>query len=276
MDADRIAENDSQKGLVVQIQGSSFVDGPGIRTTIFLKGCPLRCQWCCNPETQEFHPEENQLYPEKGTSKIFGKWLTVDEVMQVIVKDIRFYRSSGGGVTIAGGEPTFQPDFTLKLIQRCHELDIPVALDTCGYTVNQKAVMALESADVLLFDLKNMNPAEHARNTGVSNDRILANLKRLVELKKYIVIRVPLIPGYTDTQPNIVAIGDFLADLGAGSLKEVNLLAYHLGGLTKYEMLGRPYPLDKNLQPQSEEQLQKIKQTLVSILGEGCPVYFGG
>jgi len=264
------------RGLVVQIQGSSFVDGPGIRTTIFLKGCPLRCKWCCNPETQEYRTEENQLFPEKGTGKIFGQWFTVDEVMQIVQKDIRFYRSSGGGVTIAGGEPTFQTNFTLELIRRCRELGIPTALDTCGYTVNRSAVTALETADILLYDLKNIDPIEHEKHTGVSNDRILRNLKRLVELKKDIIIRVPLIPGYTDTESNIVGIGDFLADLGEGAVKEVDLLAYHLGGLTKYEMLGRTYPLDKSLKPQSEDYLQEIKHTLTSIIGDSCPIYFGG
>jgi pyruvate formate lyase activating enzyme len=273
MQVDHIENN---KGLVVQIQGSSFVDGPGIRTTLFLKGCPLRCKWCCNPETQENRIEENKLFPEKGQSKIFGEWLTVDEVMQIVVKDIPFYRSSGGGVTIAGGEPSFQPAFALELIKRCKELEIHTALDTCGYTINNQAESVLEAVDMLLYDLKNMDPLEHEKNTGLRNDRILANLKRMAELKKEIVIRLPLIPGYTDTKQNITAIGDFLHSLGKGSIQQVDLLAYHLGGLTKYEMLGRVYPLDKSLKPQSEEYLQEIRQTLTLILGGSCPVYFGG
>jgi pyruvate formate lyase activating enzyme len=274
---DNLVENkENIKGLVVQIQGSSFVDGPGIRTTIFLKGCPLRCKWCCNPETQEYRPEENILYPEKGQRKIFGEWLTADEVMRIVSKDIPFYQSSGGGVTIAGGEPSFQPVFALELIKRCKELGIHTALDTCGYTINDQADRVLEAVDMLLYDLKNMDPIEHERNTGLRNDKILANLKRMAEMKKEIVIRVPLIPGYTDTKPNIIAIGEFLRVLDQGSLKQVDLLAYHQGGLTKYEMLGRIYPLDKNLKPQSDERLQEIKQTLISILGGSCPVYFGG
>jgi len=116
--------------------------------------------------------------------------------MEIVEKDIPFYRASGGGVTIAGGEPTYQPAFTLELIRRCKGLDIHTALDTCGYTVNKQSVRALEEADLLLYDLKNLNPDEHERNTGVRNDIILENLRRLAALKKDIMVRVPLIPGY--------------------------------------------------------------------------------
>jgi len=268
--------NEDKKGLIVQIQGSSFVDGPGIRTTVFLKGCPLRCKWCCNPECQEYYPEENKLFPEKGTSRVFGEWMTADEVIEIVKKDITFFRASGGGITIAGGEPTSYPAFTLELIRQCRELDISTALDTCGYTVSEQAVKVLEEADLLLYDLKNMDPVEHEQNTGVSNDIIQENLKRMVALKKNIIIRMPLIPGYTDTIENVNTIGNFINSLGEGSIKEIDLGAYHLGGLIKYEMLGRSYPLDKSMTPQSDEYLNEIRQTLISILGNSCPIYFGG
>jgi pyruvate formate lyase activating enzyme len=277
MAAIQIENNEKNlKGLIVQIQGSSFVDGPGIRTTIFLKGCPLRCKWCCNPETQEMRQEENKLFPEKGAGKTFGQWLSVEEVMQTVQKDLKFYRSSGGGVTVAGGEPSFQPAFALEVIKRCKELQIHTALDTCGYTINEQAEKVLENVDMLLYDLKIMDPAGHEQYTGLKNDRILNNLRRMAQSKKDIVIRIPLIPGITDTAQNIIAIGDFLNSLGKGSIKQVDLLAYHLGGLTKYEMLGRDYPMDKSLKPQSEERLQEIKQTLTSVFNIGCPVYLGG
>jgi pyruvate formate lyase activating enzyme len=225
---------------------------------------------------QEYFPEENKLFPEKGTSQVFGKWFTVDEVMEIVQKDIQFYQASGGGVTIAGGEPTSQPDFTLEIIDRCRELEIHTALDTCGYTINQEALRALEAADLLLYDLKIMDPTGHEQNTGVSNARILENLRRMVALKKDIIIRFPLIPGYTDTPENIRAVGSFLTGLGKGTIQEVDLLAYHLGGLTKYEMLGREYPIDKSLRPQSDEYLWEVKQTLAGIIGGACPIYFGG
>lgn len=267
--------NANKRGMVVRIQGSSFVDGPGIRTTIFLKGCPLRCLWCCNPEAQESYPEKNNLFPQKGTSELFGKWLTVGEVMEVVERDIPFYQASGGGVTIAGGEPTYQPIFVLELIRHCRELGIHTALDTCGYTISKQGVCVLEEADLLLYDLKNMDPDEHERNTGVRNDIILENLRRMVELKKDIIIRIPLVPGYTDTMKNIKAIGNYLVSLGEGGIREVDLLPYHQGGVIKYEMLCRNYPLDKSLRRASDKYLQEAKQTLTGILNGSCIVNLG-
>ena len=155
--------------------------------------------------------------------------MTVEEVMEIIAKDVPFFRASGGGVTIAGGEPTYQPVFCRELIRQCKALGIHTALDTCGYTVNEEAVMALEEADLLLYDLKNMDPDEHERNTGVSNQIILRNFKRIMELKKDTLIRVPLIPGYTDTPGNIRAIGDFLHSFGKLSVIQVDLLPYNRG-----------------------------------------------
>lgn len=263
------------KGLVNKIQGSSFVDGPGVRTTVFLKGCPLRCLWCCDPEGQQLFPEENRLYPQKGMNRVFGEWMTVDEVLEIVGKDIPFYRASGGGVTIAGGEPTYQPIFCRELIRRCKQLGIHTALDTCGYTMDEEAVMALEEADLLLYDLKNMDPGEHERNTKVSNQSILKNFKRIMELRKDTIIRVPLIPGYTDTPSHIKAIGDFLHNLGKLSVIQIDLLPYNRGGIIRYEMLGQEYPLEKNMARQSDEYLQEIKEILVKLLGESCPVNIG-
>ena len=265
-----------EKGLVTQIMGSSFVDGPGIRTTIFLKGCPLRCLWCCNPENQELYPEKNLLFPEKGNIDTFGEWLTVNEVMEIIKKDIVFYRASGGGVTIAGGEPTYQPTFTLELIRQCKELGIHTALDTCGYTASKQGIKVLEEGDLLLFDLKNMDSDEHERNTGLRNDVILENLRRMAQLKKPIIVRMPLIPDYTDTPENIRAIADFLVSLGNGSIRQIDILPYHEGGITKYEMLGKSYPLSTDLNPQSDEYLEQVKETLTSTLYESCTVNIGG
>ena len=263
------------KGLVNKIEGSSFVDGPGVRTTVFLKGCPLRCLWCCDPEGQHLFPEENKLYPQKGINKVFGQWVTADEVIEIVTRDIPFYRASGGGVTIAGGEPTYQPTFCRELIRRCKALGIHTALDTCGYTVDEESVITLEEADLLLYDFKNMDPDEHKRNTGVSNEIILRNFKRIMELRKDTIIRVPLIPGYTDTPSNIRAMGDFLHSLGNLSIIQIDLLPYNPGGIIRYEMLGQEFPLEKNMARQSDGYLQEIKEMLVQLLGGSCPVNIG-
>jgi pyruvate-formate lyase-activating enzyme len=161
------------------------------------------------------------------------------------------------------------------LIRRCKQLGIHTALDTCGYTMDEEAVMALEEADLLLYDLKNMDPGEHERNTKVSNQSILKNFKRIMELRKDTIIRVPLIPGYTDTPSHIKAIGDFLHNLGKLSVIQIDLLPYNRGGIIRYEMLGQEYPLEKNMARQSDEYLQEIKEILVKLLGESCPVNIG-
>lgn len=259
-------------GVVTAIHRGSFVDGPGIRTTIFMKGCPLRCLWCCNPECQEFYPEANRLFPQKG-EEVFGRHMKVSSVMDVVAKDIPFYRSSGGGVTIAGGEPTAQPEFVLHLIEMCRQLGIHVALDTCGYTINEQALMALEQADLLLFDLKVIDPYDHTQYTGSSNELILANLRRLAKLDKAVIIRIPLIPGYTDTIQNITSMAQFLAVIDNWMPKQIDLLPYHKGGLIKYEMLGRKPAIDLSINPPSYEHIMQVRQNME---GRGFRVQIGG
>jgi pyruvate formate lyase activating enzyme len=305
---------DNKSGLIFHIIRGSFVDGYGVRTTVFLKGCPLRCIWCCNPEGQQGYPEimftasecdgcgrclqicptnAIQLNTKSGGDKskidrelcinceecievcytgaldCFGKYYTVDELFDMIKKDEQFYRASGGGVTIGGGEPTFQPLFTYALLRKCRENYIHTAVDTCGYTPMSEGFKILEEADLLLFDLKNIDPKEHLRNTGVSNEPILANLKRLDAMRKVIIIRIPIIPGYTDSAQNIKSIAEFLSRLK--SVERVDLLAYHEYGGVKYGQLGRECKL--HIQPPAEEQINAIKATFERY---GLNVRLGG
>jgi len=268
------------KAPVFHIIHGSFVDGYGVRTTVFLKGCPLRCVWCCNPEGQNAFPELKvspaqcsgcgrcvsecpvhaiHAMPSAGNLRIdrsicthcghcveichkaaldtFGTYMTVDEVLDIVRRDEVFYRSSGGGVTIGGGEATCHPDFTLELIQRCKSAYIHAALDTCGHVTTRTGIRALEEADLLLYDLKCLNPETHRRLTGVSNEVILGNLERLSEMGRPMIIRVPLIPGCTDSNDNLTKIAEFIARLK--SVKRVDLLPYHRLGKMKYEQLGR-------------------------------------
>ncbi len=290
---------DKREGIVFHIIRGSFVDGYGIRTTVFLKGCPLRCLWCCNPEGQlkqlqiKYTPSACnscgrcaevcpynaiQIGPDKrallnrelctdcgqcidvcftGALSFFGKVMTVDEVWDIVKQDERYYRSSGGGVTIGGGEPTFQPYFTYALMKRCQENHIHVALDTCGYVDSKPVLRCLEEADLLLFDLKGLDEARHRDNTGVSNELILKNLIRLDAMGKAIIIRLPLIPGYTDSEINIEATAKLIS--GLKSVERVDLLAYHLYGSTKYEQLGMPDRLRMlNIQPLGGERLAAV------------------
>ena len=305
---------ENKKGLLFHIIHGSFVDGYGIRTTVFLKGCPLRCIWCCNPEGQVGHAEIKyvasecdgcgrcidvcptnaiQLNPESGDDKLkinrdlctncgkcidvcytgalsyFGRYYTVDELFDIVIRDEQFYRASGGGITIGGGEPALQVCFTNALLRKCQENYIHTAVDTCGYTVNSEGHRILEQADLLLFDLKGMDPEEHVKNTGVSNEPILLNLKRLDAMGKAIIIRVPLVPGYTDSAQNIISTAEFLS--GLKSVERVDLLEYHEYGMIKYQQLGREYRL--NIQPLTGERLNNIRATFERY---GLNVQLGG
>ncbi|MFC1945993.1 glycyl-radical enzyme activating protein [Chloroflexota bacterium] len=303
---------DSEWGLVFHSIHGSFVDGYGVRTTVFLKGCPLRCAWCCNPEGQQRHPEI-KLAAEKcdgcgrcvpacpagalrldaaknvvldrvpctncgkcidvcytGALDFFGQHVTVDELFETVRKDEQYYRASGGGVTIGGGEPTFQPLFTRSLVRKCRENYIHVAVDTCGYTLAGEGLDVLKEADLLLFDLKGIDPAKHRENTGVTNEPVLANLEMLSAMGKPVIVRVPLIPGYTDSAENIGATARFLSTLK--SLQRVDLLAFHEFGKIKYEQLGMAYPL-QGTPPLGEARLQEILETFQRY----CPdVQLGG
>ncbi len=292
----------------------SFVDGYGVRTTVFLKGCPLRCVWCCNPEGQEGHSEIKltplrcdgcgrcveicptnaiQLDLKLGDDKLeidrelctncgkcievcytgaldcFGRYITVNELFDIVKKDEQFYRASGGGVTIGGGEPTLQPAFISALLRKCKESYIHTAVDTCGYTLTSEGLKVLEEADLLLYDLKGMDPKEHLKNTGVSNEPILKNLKRFVAMPKPIIIRVPIVPGYTDSEENIKSTAEFLSTLK--SVERVDLLAYHKYGTVKYGQLGKVYKL--HIQPATQEHLNDIKDTFER---HGLNVQLGG
>jgi pyruvate formate lyase activating enzyme len=186
----------------------------------------------------------------------FGKYYTVNELFEIVKKDEQYYRSSGGGVTIGGGEPTFQASFTLQFLRKCKENYIHTALDTCGYTTSHEGMQALEEADLLLFDIKGLNPERHFRNTGVSNERILENLIRRNAMGKPVIIRVPLIPGYTDSEEELTAIAEFLSTLK--SVERVDLLPVHEYGKVKYSQLGKEYRL-VNVQPIAQDRLDQIK-----------------
>ena len=255
-----------QTGIVFDIIKYSVHDGPGIRTTVFLKGCPLDCIWCHNPESKKLDPEttikitRNKLlklsYSE--TKDVVGKEVTVDEIIYEILKDSLFYEQSGGGVTFSGGEPLMQPDFLQSLLQRCKEKDIHTAVDTSGYAGTEAFNKIIPFTDLFLFDLKIMDEEDHKKYTGMSNKLILRNLINLSESAKKIRIRIPLIPGITDTESNLGKIAEFLSHLK--NISNIDLLPYNELSEGKNKKFSSKVQLE-NLKIQPNESLDKIKKT---------------
>jgi pyruvate formate lyase activating enzyme len=257
-------------GRIFNIQKYSIHDGPGIRTTVFLKGCPLSCIWCHNPESQSFSPEIMQyskrcigcgkcaevckygaLYDrDKCTScgscaevcyakarELAGKLMTVQEVIAQIDKDSIFYDESGGGVTFSGGEPLSQPEFLLELLTQCKKHEYHTAVDTSGYGATETIKAISGMTDLFLYDLKLMDDDKHIKYTGVSNKLILENLKEISRLGNQIYIRIPLIPGINDDESNIKLAATVIHE--TAGIEQVNLLPYHNIAVDKYNRLGK-------------------------------------
>lgn len=229
------------KGLIFDIRRFTIHDGPGIRTTVFFKGCPLRCTWCHNPESQNPEIEslevETRLDGREFRKKIsVGQLLTAEEVFKEIKKDIVFSEESHGGVTFSGGEPMMQPVFLKELMALCKENSIHTTIDTCGYASPESYQSIAGHTDLFLYDLKQMDDALHRQITGKSNAIILENLKLLSALGKDIIIRFPFIPGLTSSTENIRQMISFLKKL-PGQLPAIQLLPYHSLADNKYHRL---------------------------------------
>jgi pyruvate formate lyase activating enzyme len=271
-------------GIVFNIQRFSTEDGPGIRTTVFLKGCPLRCAWCHNPEGLSPRPElvwyevrcigvrdcigacpedvlaltPEGMYIDRerciacgacaeacpaAALEVIGREWTAEEVFAEVKKDVTFYETSSGGVTLSGGEPMRQLDFILALARLCREADICVALDTCGAAPWERYERVLPLVDLVLYDLKILDAGRHRADTGMDNERILGNARRIAAAGKPMWIRTPVIPGYTADEGNIAALGEFIAR-ELPTVERWDLLAYTNLGQPKYRRLDLYYALE--------------------------------
>lgn len=219
----------SLKGTIYNIQQFSLHDGPGIRTTVFFKGCPMACWWCHNPESR--NPESEQM-----NGKSIGKSYGAEELLDLLKKDRIFYDQSGGGVTFSGGEPMFQPGFLQEMLRLCRAEGIHTAVDTAGITNRDSFDRVMPYTDLFLYDLKLMDPALHIKYTAVSNSSILGNLSYLLNSNCNVTIRVPLIPDITSTPDNLTEMIEFLDRFS--HKPAVNLLPYHRTAEGKYERLG--------------------------------------
>lgn len=289
-----------QEGMVFNIQHFSIQDGSGIRTTVFLKGCPLSCQWCANPESQCIRPEltyskkncincKSCLYQDidhivscdatgqvqidlrrvKNTCyygeicpaqalAVIGERKSVKEVIDIVEQDAVFYKHSYGGMTLSGGEPLMQPEFAAALLEEAKKRHIHTAIETTGFAVYTNVQQVFSKLDSIIYDIKMMDEKKHKKYTGVSNQLILENFRKMREEFSAIpvLVRTPVIPGINDTQDDIAAICDFIRSFPNVSYE---LLKFHRLGEPKYEALGRKWKIEaKELEEEKWEKLQKI------------------
>ena len=243
------------RGRVADVQRYSIHDGPGIRTIVFLKGCHFRCRWCCNPEMQEYGIETMIV---NGVPKTVGRDMTVAEVMQEVVKDRDYYRNSGGGMTLSGGECLSQPEFAIALLQAAKEEGLNTAIETTAFASYEEVIArVLPNLDTCLMDVKHMNADKHKAYTGQSNALCLENAAKIAAHAKRLIIRVPTIPGFNDTPEEIGAIARFAASLPGA--EELHLLPYHRLGQDKYRWLDREYTLPDIRPPENEHMLELLQ-----------------
>ena len=226
-------------GRIFDVQRFSVHDGPGIRTIVFLKGCRLRCRWCCNPESQEWDIQKMII---NGEQKIVGEDTTVERVIAEVVKDEAFYRRSGGGLTLSGGEAMCQPDFAIDLCRAAHDYGINTAIETTAAVPEDVVARVIPHIDYVLMDIKHMNSDKHKAFTGKGNEQILSNARYIAKNAHDLTIRVPVIPGFNDTSEEISAIAKFANSLP--SVTRLHLLPYHRLGQNKYDGLGRKYDFE--------------------------------
>jgi pyruvate formate lyase activating enzyme len=218
------------KGLIFDIKRFAVHDGPGIRTTIFFKGCPLSCKWCHNPESKSHLPEKStKTITLEGqqffTEQVIGEWLEADELLERVIKDELYYRESNGGITLSGGEPLLQHQFSIAFLKACKVNQLHTAIDTSGY-INPSILKEITTyTDLFLYDLKIMDDELHQKFTGVSNKLILSNLELLSQSENQIIIRIPLISGINDNEMNYRLIIDFLK--AKTNIIEIHLLPFH-------------------------------------------------
>lgn len=301
--------------MIFNVQRCSNHDGYGLRTTVFMKGCPLSCKWCANPESQSFRKEimeaknrcvgcmvcrdecpagaihpDGEGYPRidrtacqkcfhcteicyAGSKYIVGREPSVDDLFREIEKDRVFFTKSGGGVTFSGGEPLAQPELLHDIAKRCHEGGIHVMLESCGHANYEMFAPALPYIDAMYFDVKHIDPEIHRQLTGADNRLILENLHKIAAFGVPIIVRTPVIPGYNDSDENIMGIAEMLRSIGR--VESYELLAYHKLGESKYHALGCTYPVAEGTEPPSLERMRELVAKANSVLaGSGKTCFY--
>jgi len=254
------------KACIFDIQRFAIHDGPGIRITVFFKGCPMACWWCHNPEginpEIEYYTKETNIDGKVICKNLqAGYWITISELMKEIEKERIFMEESGGGVTFSGGEPLLQYQFLIAALKECRQRSIHTCLDTSGITSEDIIREVALHTDLFYYDLKLMDDQEHLKYTGISNIQILRNLKILHDEKAQIIIRIPLIPGINDQDKQIGSIISFLLTLPG--IKQVDILPYHYFARSKYIRFNRINRMNDVIKP-SESKLNELKKCFES------------
>ncbi|MGK0465359.1 [formate-C-acetyltransferase]-activating enzyme [Clostridium sp.] len=272
------------KALILNIQRYSLHDGDGIRTIVFFKGCPMKCPWCSNPESQSFEPQTVKMKSKcihckhctfdvdecpTGAITQFGTYMTVEDVVTEVQKDMVFYRTSSGGVTLSGGEVLSQSAFATELLKQLKSLGINTAIETSGQGNTQSLIKLAAYCDLILFDLKIMNKENSKLILGADINLIKNNIKILTEMHKKVIPRVPLIPGYTTDDENIKEIIIFVKSL---NLEEIHILPFHQYGSNKYKLLNVDYKL-KDIDPPTPQIVEMIAD---EMRNNGLKVVIGG
>lgn len=246
------------KGRIFDIQRYSIHDGGGIRTIVFLKGCPLRCKWCCNPEGQHYNVEKMTL---GGKEKIVGQDVTVGDIIDIVERDRIYYRRSGGGLTLSGGESLTQPDFAVALLKTAKERGINTAMESTGFADFSVISRYLPYLDLYLMDIKHMNSAKHKEFTSQPNELILENAKKITDAGTRLIVRTPVIPTFNATKEEIGEIAKFASSLKG--VTQMHILPYHRIGTDKYKGLNRDYSLT-GIEPPSKELMNELLEVVNS------------
>lgn len=255
------------RGRIFDIQRYSIHDGTGIRTIVFLKGCVLRCKWCCNPESQEYKIQEMTV---QGKKKIIGRDVTVAEVMETVEKDRIYYRRTGGGLTMSGGESLCQPEFARDLLHAAKAAGINTAMESMAGVPYEEIEKVLPYLDHYLLDIKHMNEKKHKEFTGKSNALMLENARKIAASNQTrLSIRVPVIPTFNDTPEEIKDIAYFADQLPG--VEDIHLLPYHRLGQDKYDGLGRSYELP-DIVPPEREHMEMLKKVVESVSRLKCHI----